>query len=335
MSQKKYGELARRQDLPPAHTGQFGRPGNGLTRAVTGFQDSVSAFTRRWTDPRERQLRKTRRAERRAVQYGSVSGFSAATTAGLAVASAPEWTLVAGGGAAAFFAVPAVLAWRRYREYRSAPLPPRMPGRRFVPYGSVATGLMRRLMAAEQSLYQLLLVLAGSHTIPADEVSEISATAWDTADALEAAARDIAAMEHAGNTSKHTFPHLQSAISATLQRLNDGVVQYEGLVSMAAQMASATSSTAAADPVGGFEQRRGDLLAATDRLEALAGALGELSGLGGGAAQYQQQPQYQQGGPYQQPQYQQPPQPAPAYRPGPAQKPAPAKRPSPPRPLAQ
>lgn len=272
--------MARRNEaLPATIGGQYGRPGNGLTRAVTGISGSVSDFTRRWTDPRERQLRKMRRAERRTVQYGTVSGASAVTTAGLAVASAPEWTLVAGGGAAALFAVPAVLAWKRFRNYRKAPLPPRQPGRRFVPYGSVATGLMRRLMASEQSLYQLLLVLSGSQSVPPDEVGEISTAAWETADALEAAARDIAAMEHAASTAKHTYAHLESAIQGTVQRLNDGVVQYEALVEMAAKMASATSVTATSDPVGGFARQRHDLMAATDRLEALAGALHELAGV--------------------------------------------------------
>jgi hypothetical protein len=237
------------------------------------MQAGVADFARKWTDPREKRLRKMKRARRRSVRYGSASGVSAVSTAGLAVASAPEWTLVAGGGAATLLAIPAALAWRRLRQYRKDPLPLRGPLRRFVPNGAAATGLMRRLVASEQSLYQLLLVLAGSQSVPPEEVDEISTAAWETADALEGAAREIAAMEQASRAAKHTYPHLESAIAAVLQRLSDGVAQHEALVAMAAQMAAA----AAADPFGGLDRYRHDLMAATDRLEGLAGALHELA----------------------------------------------------------
>src|SRR5690606_40536862 len=79
---------------------------------------------RRWADPRERELRKRRRARRRGVRLGTVSGITTVGLVGLVVVSAPAWAVVALGGGVVVAATGAAYNTRRYLQMRHVPLPP-------------------------------------------------------------------------------------------------------------------------------------------------------------------------------------------------------------------
>ncbi|MBD8505421.1 hypothetical protein HT102_02815 [Hoyosella sp. G463] len=270
--------------------GQFFRDVHGrVTDAVTRF-----------TDPREKQIRRTRKARRRSVRLGTGSGITATGTMGLAAASAPDWTIIAGGGATALLAVPAVMAWQRFRVYRSQPLPPVRPARRFHPgYTSAAYDSMLRLGDAEQSLYRMLTVLSRAEVVPHADLEEISVASAAAGDALEATARDIVEMEHAqralrgsgqrrgraGNGASGAQHDLRVPISALADQVSDGVEEIEALALAASQMTEAAFDPSRPAQPGGrsleaMDRRRAELLDAADRLEGLAHGLRELNSLG-------------------------------------------------------
>ncbi|WP_149359917.1 phage shock envelope stress response protein PspM [Lolliginicoccus suaedae] len=265
--------------------GQFLRDVHGrVTDAVTRF-----------TDPREKQIRRTRKARRRSVRLGAASGITGTGTVGLAIASsAPDWTIIAGGGATALFAVPAVMAWQRFRTYRTQPLPPVRPARRFHPaYSSAAYDAMLRLGDAEQSLYRMLTVLSRAEVVPHSDLEEISVTSAAAGDALEATARDVVEMEHAqkalrGRGQRRGAPgaqhDLRLPISALADQVTEGVEEIEALARAASQMTEAVFDRSRPAQPGGrvveaMDKRRAELLDAADRLEGLAHGLRELNAL--------------------------------------------------------
>ncbi|MFC7450068.1 phage shock envelope stress response protein PspM [Rhodococcus daqingensis] len=244
------------------------------TEAARSVGGSVASAVRKWSDPREKLLRKRRRANRRRVRYGTVSGVSAVGTAGLVVASAPEWSLIVGGGAAALFAVPAAAAWRTYRRLNEIPLPVRSPSwRGLPPVGSAAREPVVRLVGAQTSLHELLGVLTRSAVVAGEDIEEIGETAESAAEALHAVADDVVAMERAGSNASGL--QLGDTIDATAARLSAGVAQYEELLASVARM----TAPAAADSLGALERQRSEMLAASDRLEGLAGALEEIAAI--------------------------------------------------------
>ncbi|QBJ98868.1 hypothetical protein ERC79_21240 [Rhodococcus sp. ABRD24] len=243
---------------------------HNVLREVGG---NVAESVRRWSDPRERMLRKRRRARKRATRFAITSGGSAVGAVSLAVASAPDWTVVATGGAAALFAVPAVVAVGTYRRLTAKPLPPVTQSRLVLPpSGSAARMPMERLARAENSLYQLLGVLGRSASVDADELDHTGETARSAAATLRAVAADIVAMENAGRSSAAAAEHLGQSVRAAADQLGVGVDQFEDLVTAAAKMTAPaqTSSYVALD------RQRQDLLSASDLLEGWAAALGEL-----------------------------------------------------------
>ncbi|SEK34803.1 hypothetical protein SAMN05444583_101422 [Rhodococcus maanshanensis] len=242
-----------------------------VARTVSG---SVASAVRKWSDPREKLLRKRRRANRRRVRYGAVSGASAVGTVGLVAASAPEWSLIVGGGATALFAVPAVAAWRTYRRLNGIPLPARTPVRRALPpVGSAAREPVGRLLGAQTGLQELLGVLTRSAVVAEEDIEQIGDTAASAAEALFAVADDVIAMERAGSTTAGL--QLGDTIDATAARLSAGVEQYEELLASVAKM----TVPATADSLGALERQRSEMLSASDRLEGWAGALEEIEAI--------------------------------------------------------
>ncbi|WP_245154240.1 hypothetical protein [Rhodococcus sp. 1R11] len=224
-------------------------------------------------DPRVKHLKKIRRARRRSIRFGAASTTTAVSTAGIAALSAPEWTLFVGGGSAALLAVPAVFAFGRLRRLRGQPVPVGVPGRRSLPQrGSAAFEPMSRLAGAEQSLFELLGILARSGTIAAEDVEEMIGVASDAVRGLDGVAVDIAALERAGAASASTRTHLRPGIEAAASDLAAGVNQYEDLVAAAARMTGPAGSTSK----NVVDSHRRELLSATDRLQGWADALTEL-----------------------------------------------------------
>ncbi|RVW04308.1 hypothetical protein EGT50_05245 [Rhodococcus xishaensis] len=234
---------------------------------------TVADTMRRWTDPRERMLRKRRRARKQAARFGIASGASVVATASLAVASAPDWTMVATGGAAALFAIPALAAVGAYRRLAAIPLPPAAQSRQpMPPAGSASRAPMERLTHAEASLHQLLGVLNRSANVDAAELDRTAETARSASVALRAVAADVVAMESAGHGTAAAATHLERSIQAAVGQLGDGVAQYEGLVTAAARM---TESAQSSNALSGQQQE--ELLSASDRLLGWAQALGEVN----------------------------------------------------------
>lgn len=258
--------------------------GNGIAATAASAMDTaqkvlrdvggtVADTMRRWSDPRERMLRKRRRARRRATRFGVVSGVSVVGTASLAVASAPDWTVVATGGAAALFAVPAVAAVGTYRRLTAAPLPAATGTRRPPPpVGSAARAPMERLARAEHGLDQLLGVLRRSAVVPVEELDRTGDTARSASAALRAVAGDVVAMESAGRGTAAAAAHLERSIQAAVGQLDVGVAQYEGLVTAAAKLTAPAQSSSHPLLTG----QRDELLSASDRLEGWAEAIGEV-----------------------------------------------------------
>ncbi|MFH5206788.1 phage shock envelope stress response protein PspM [Antrihabitans spumae] len=236
--------------------------------------DSVLVSVRRWADPREREIRKRRRARRRGIRYGAASGVTALGAAGLAVAAAPVWIVVATTGGAAVLVLPAALATRKYLRLRDAPLPPAAPPvRALPPVGSSARPAIARLAHVERSLHDVLGVVARLSPVPAEELAETAATAQSAAGALEALAVDIVALERAAHRVGRPGPELQRSIAFALGELLSGLSEYEHLLEAAARMTS---------PLG-LEQRsplasaNRELRVAADRLDGWADALAELA----------------------------------------------------------
>lgn len=114
---------ARAWQAPAPHPGQFGMPNGSLPETLRDMGEHALVAVRRWADPRERELRKRRRARRRSYQLGTVSGLTTAGTVGLVVISAPAWAVVVLGGGAVALVTGTALSARRYLRLRRSPLP--------------------------------------------------------------------------------------------------------------------------------------------------------------------------------------------------------------------
>ncbi|UPU45530.1 MULTISPECIES: phage shock envelope stress response protein PspM [Rhodococcus] len=260
-----------RSAVPVSVSGAFGALGRTAdTLREVGL--SAADAARRWQDPRAKFERKRARARRRAQRWGFMSGGSVVGTAGLAVASAPEWSVVVAGGGAALFAVPAVIAVGRYRSMSSGPPPSAPIRRRLPPSSSRAFIPMSRLIGAETSLFEILSVLRRADTIDPNELDEITVTADSALRAMFAVSLDVVAMERAvAATPKVTEP-LDPTIDGAVRELQSGLDQYEDLVTSAAALTAPHSPSA----LVGFNRELSALHAAAERLSALADAIGEV-----------------------------------------------------------
>lgn len=257
-----------------------GRDRAGITTgpAAAVFRDVTDAAVqaaRRWRDPTAKLRRKKRRARRRATWFGAASGTWGVGTATLAVASAPEWTLVATGGATAVLAVPAIMAVRTVRKLDAVPLPPAPPKRRpLPPANSVARPPMERLAANQDSLARLLGVLARSGSVAPDDISEIDEAARAASSAVETVVEDVVALESAARGSAAARSHLADAIADAGTRLDGGVDQFEELVAAAARLAATAEGSRSLTML---ERRRAELIATSDKLESWAQSWREVA----------------------------------------------------------
>ncbi|MFF0544488.1 phage shock envelope stress response protein PspM [Nocardia thailandica] len=259
---------------PPSASAPAGVP---ATLREVGEQALVAV--RKWADPRERELRRRRRARRRSVQFGTVSGITTVGAVGLAVVSAPAWAVVVLGGGAVAFVTGTALSTRRYLRLRAQPLPQaafvarRSPGLR-----SAARAPIQRLIRAERALHALGTQIARSRRLPEDELRDLLETARSGGAALHALAADITAMEQAADTvgraGQETVGALRASIGEVLARLNTGVAEFEQLVAAAARILAVPEDTVVAYQFNGIVAELRD---AADRLDGWAQALTEIA----------------------------------------------------------
>ncbi|MFE3056756.1 hypothetical protein [Nocardia sp. NPDC059239] len=245
-----------------------------LPDTLRGVGEQALVAVRKWADPRERELRKRRRARRRSFRLGTASGLTTAGTVGLVLISAPAWAVVVvGGGAVALVTGTAVTA-RRYLEMRREPLPQAaFVPRKLPPIRSAARASIARLVRAERALHGLHSQIARTGRLPADDLNDTLETAASGAAALHALAQDVVAMERAAGALGANSP-LGEHVQAVSIRLDGGVVEYEGMVAAAARVLAVPESAAIADDLGWAMVGLRD---AADRLDGWAQALTDLA----------------------------------------------------------
>lgn len=234
---------------------------------------------RRWADPRERELRRRRRARRRSFQLGTVSGLTTVGTVGLVALSAPVWAVVVVGGGAVALVTGAALSTRRYLRLRGAPLPQAafIP-RKLPPLWSNARPSIARLVRAEKALHGMGVQIARSHRLPPDELADMLETAASGAAALHALAADITAMEQGlgaiGSANSPAAVALTENLRLILARLDAGVAEYEQVVAAAGRVLAVPEHTVVRH---NFDTIVADLRHASDRLDGWAQALIEVA----------------------------------------------------------
>ncbi|MFI1459645.1 phage shock envelope stress response protein PspM [Nocardia carnea] len=246
--------------------------------------ENALVAVRRWADPRERELRRRRRARRRSIGLSTVSGLTTAGTVGLVILSAPAWAVLVLGGGAIALVTGAALSTRRYLQLRRAPLP--LAGyvpRKLPSARSAARPAISRLARAERVLHDVAGQIARTRRLPADELDDLVATAASGAAALTALATDIATMEGAVRTlgggaaalaDAADLERLNETVQSIAARLDTGVTEYE-------QVVAAATRVLAVDETGAlryeFDGIVADLRQAADRMDGWAQALTELA----------------------------------------------------------
>ncbi|MGK8556537.1 phage shock envelope stress response protein PspM [Nocardia gipuzkoensis] len=254
------------------------QPGS-LPDSIREVGENALVAVRRWADPRERELRRRRRARRRSFQLGTVSGLTTAGTVGLVVLSAPVWAVVVVGGGAVALVTGAALSTRRYLRLRGAPLPQAafIP-RKQPPLWSNARPPIARLVRAEKALHGLGTQIARSRRLPREELADMLETAASGAAALHALAADIAAMEQGlaamGRADSPAAVVLTENLRLILGRLDTGVAEYEQVVAAAGRILAVPDNTVVRH---NFDVIVADLRHASDRLDGWAQALTEVA----------------------------------------------------------
>jgi hypothetical protein len=256
----------------------------GLQRGLDTASEAADVVAHRLSvaaDPRARQLRKRKWALRLGLFFGFASVFWFLVTGLLATWSVPVWGLLITGLVAAGAAFPATLLLLRYRWLRATPLPAQRPAasRRLPPPGSAARPAMSALGASERGFYSLLGVMERAEILPADEIRELSIAANATATTMAGTAAEVVSIERAAGCVPQSQAYLVPNINAFTAQLNNGVRQYNEMVTAAAHLVSAaTSGSMQASPMS--QQRyRTELTNATDRLMGWAQAFQELGEL--------------------------------------------------------
>ncbi|WP_245549012.1 phage shock envelope stress response protein PspM [Nocardia exalbida] len=254
------------------------QPGS-LPDSLREVGENALVAVRRWADPRERELRRRRRARRRSFQLGTVSGLTTAGTVGLVVVSAPVWAVVMVGGGAVALVTGAALSTRRYLRLRGAPLPQAaFVPRKQPPLWSIARPSIARLVRAEKALHGMGVQIARSHRLPPDELADMLETAASGAAALHALAADITAMEQGlgamGSANSPAAVALTENLRLTSARLDGGVAEYEQVVAAAARILAVPENTVVRHH---FDTIVADLRHASDRLDGWAQALIEVA----------------------------------------------------------
>ncbi|QIS14152.1 phage shock envelope stress response protein PspM [Nocardia arthritidis] len=254
------------------------QPGT-LPESLLEMGEHALVAVRKWADPRERELRRRRRARRRSFQLGTASGITTVGTVGLMIVSAPAWAVVVVGGGAVALVTGTALSARRYLQLRSSPLPQAafIPRKR-PPLRSMARGSIDRLLRAERALHGLSTQIARSRRLPVEELTEMVETAASGANALHALAADIAAMEQAlgmvGRTNADAAAALTGNVRLTVTRLDAGVTEYEQVVAAASRILAVPESAVLAHQFDGIVA---ELRHAADRLDGWAQALTEVA----------------------------------------------------------
>lgn len=252
-----------------------------LQRGIDTVGEYVDVAAQKLTalsDPRARLLRKRRWALRLGLFFGFASAFWVSVTGLLATWNTPVWGLIITGVISAGAAVPATLLLLRYRWLRGEPLPPQrqVSGRRMPPHGSAARPVMSALGASERGMHSLLGVIERGAMLPAEDIRELIAAAGRSAATMTATAAEVVSMERAAAEAPQSRTHLAPTINAFTAQLNNGVRQYNQMVTAAAHLVSSAN----AEPVAGDPARqryRNELSDATDRLLGWAQAFDELA----------------------------------------------------------
>ncbi|MFI6998018.1 hypothetical protein [Nocardia sp. NPDC050175] len=254
------------------------QPGS-LPDSLREVGEHALVTVRRWADPRERELRRRRRARRRSFQLGTASGITTAGAVGLVVLTAPAWIVVVIGGGAVALVTGTALSARRYLRLRNTPLPQAtfIP-RKQPPLWSRARGPIARLVRAERALHGLGAQIARGNRLPDDELTDMLETADSGSAALHALAADITAMEQAlgamGRTKSPVAVGLTDNLQFALGRLDTGVEEYEQVVAAAGRILAVPESAVLRH---NFDAIVADLRHAADRLDGWAQALTEVA----------------------------------------------------------
>ncbi|MBF6521846.1 hypothetical protein IU411_16270 [Nocardia farcinica] len=272
-------QMSRKRIPAASAPAPYGTPQAGtLPETLRDMGEYALVAVRRWADPRERELRRRRRARRRSVQLGTVSGLTTVGTLGLVVVSAPVWAVLALGGGAIAAVTGAAVSTRRYLRMRGAPLPqPRFQPRRQPPLRSAARAPIARLVRAERAMHGVTTQIAAGRRLPPDELVEMVETAASGAAALHALAADIVQMEQALDVIGRGNPQAAALAESTrgaLARLEAGVGEYEQVLAAAGHVLAVPESSVVTYQ---FEGIVADLRHAADRLDGWAQALTEIA----------------------------------------------------------
>ena len=268
---------------------QSGRGAPWRTLLLRGFEiadelvDVVARKISAATDPRERLLRRRRRALRWGLIFSAGCVFWGVVTAVLAAWGWFALLLEITGGIAVVQAMIATLLLIRYRWLRAEPLPAQRPAnsRRLPPPSSAARPAMYALGASERGFFSLIGVMERGNMLPATEIRDLTDAAKKSSAAMAATAAEVVSMERAANATPQSRSYLAPTINAFTAQLSAGVRQYNEMVTAAAQLVSSANG----DPVAGGtsnnaqQRHRTELTGATDRLLSWAQAFDELGGL--------------------------------------------------------
>jgi hypothetical protein len=233
------------------------------------------------TDPRERQLRRRRRALRWGLIFSAGCVFWGVVTAVLAAWGWFALLLEITGGVAVAQAMIATLLLIRYQWLKSEPLPVQRPTniRRLPPPSSAARPAMSALGASERGFFSLLGVIGRGNMLPDTEIRDLTAAADKSSAAMAATAAEVVSMERAANGTPQSRSYLAPTINAFTAQLSAGVRQYNEMVTAAAQLVSAANGDRGATLMASRQRYRDELAGATDRLVGWSQAFDELGGL--------------------------------------------------------
>src|ERR1700759_2984167 len=194
-------------------------------------------------DPRERLLRRRRRALRWGLIFSAGCVFWGVVTAILAAWGWFALLLEITGGVAVAQAMIATLLLIRSRWMKADPLPAQRPTniRRLPPPSSAARPAMYALGASERGFFSLLGVIERGNMLPADEIRDLTAAASKTSAAMAATPAQGGSMEPAAQPSESSRSYLVPTINAFTAQLGAGVRQYNEMVTAAAQLVSSAN----------------------------------------------------------------------------------------------
>ena len=266
---------------------ESGRSAPWRTLLLRGFDianelsDLVARKISAATDPRERLLRRRRRALRWGLIFTAGCLFWGVVTAVLAAWGWFALLLEITGGIAVLQAIPATLLLIHYRWLRSEPLPAQRltSSRRMPPPSSAARSAMSALGASERGFFSLLGVIERGNMLPATEIRDLTAAATKSSAAMAATAAEVVSMERAANGTPQSRSYLVPTINAFTAQLSAGVRQYNEMVTAAAQLVSSANGDHGAALAASRQRYRGELASATDRLVGWSQAFDELGGL--------------------------------------------------------